>query len=99
MCDKTVDNFPSVFDSVPDRYKTQKMCVKVVSNKPFMLKYCVDRYKAQKMCDKAVDTLILIDLHNISLDDDNFDGDDPESIIHVRVIFFLFYGIAHFLWA
>ena len=35
MCDKAVDTCLFVFDSVPDRYKTQKMCVKVVSQEPF----------------------------------------------------------------
>ena len=29
--------------------------------------------------------LVTIDLNNINFDDDNFDGDDPESIIHVRL--------------
>lgn len=27
-----------------------------------------------------------VDLNNGSLDDDNFDGDDPETIIHVTLI-------------
>ena len=30
--------------------------------------------------------LNIIDLNNINLADDNFDEDDPETIIHVRLI-------------
>ena len=30
--------------------------------------------------------LVNVDLNNGSLDDDNFDGDDPETIIHVTLI-------------
>ena len=55
MCDKGVDTFLFVLDSVRHRYKTQEVCDKFVSNDPFMLKYCLDRYKTQEMCDKAVD--------------------------------------------
>ena len=29
MCDKAVDTFPFVSDSVPDQYVTQEMCDKV----------------------------------------------------------------------
>ena len=55
MCDKVVNIFPFVFNSVPDQFKTHKMCNKVVSEESFMLKYCPDNYKTQEMCDKAVD--------------------------------------------
>ena len=30
--------------------------------------------------------LVNVDLNNASLDDDSFDGDDPENIIHVTLI-------------
>ena len=29
---------------------------------------------------------IIIELKNFNLDDDNFDEDDPETIIHVRLV-------------
>ena len=54
MCDKAVDTCPFVFDSVPDRYKTQEMHDTVVSKEPFVLKCCNDNYKIQEMRDKAV---------------------------------------------
>ena len=47
-----------LFDSVPEKSKTQEMCDKVVSKDSFMLKYCLDRYKTQGMCDKAVDIFL-----------------------------------------
>ena len=30
--------------------------------------------------------ILSVDLNNINLDDDNFDEDDPEIIIHVRLM-------------
>ena len=44
-----------VFNSVPDRYKTQQLRDRVTSENPFMLKFCLDRYKTYEMCDEAVD--------------------------------------------
>ena len=45
MCNKPVDNCPSVFESVLDQYKTQEVCDKINPDDPFKLKYCHDRYK------------------------------------------------------
>ena len=53
MCYKAVIFF--VFDSFPDRYKTQKMCDRVVSEDAFLITYSPDKYITQKMCDEAVD--------------------------------------------
>ena len=39
MSDEAVDTCPFIFDSVPDRYKTQEMFNEAVSNDPFTLKY------------------------------------------------------------
>ena len=55
MCNKAVDTYPFVFDSVLVRYKTQEMYDKVASEESSMLKYCLDRYKAKEMCNKSVD--------------------------------------------
>ena len=55
---KAVDTYPVVTDSVPDRYKTQKMCYKVDFKEYFMRKYCIDTYKTQEMCDKAFDACL-----------------------------------------
>ena len=32
MCDKAVDTFPFVSDSIPDQYITQEMCNKVADS-------------------------------------------------------------------
>ena len=45
----------SVFDSVPDWYKTQEWCDRVVSEDPLMLLYYLDIYKTQRICDETVD--------------------------------------------
>ena len=42
MCVQAVDTCAFVFDSVPDRYKTQEICDKVIFKDPFMLKYCLE---------------------------------------------------------
>ena len=39
MCDKAVETYSFVFDSVPDRYRNHEMCDKAFSNDPLMLKY------------------------------------------------------------
>ena len=44
-----------VFDSIPDRYKTQEMCDRVVSEDPYLIVYCPDKHITQRMCDEAVD--------------------------------------------
>ena len=53
MRDKALDTCAFVFDSVPDRWNTQKMCDEVVSKEPFMLKYCLNRYKTQEKTYRA----------------------------------------------
>ena len=37
MCDKAVNGCLFTFDSIPDRYKTQKMCYSVVSEDHFSI--------------------------------------------------------------
>ena len=55
MCDKAVNNFFCIFDSILDWDKTQEMCEKVVSKDSFSIRYVPDQCKTQQMCDKAVD--------------------------------------------
>ena len=55
---KVIGACRSVFDSVPDPYKTKEMSEKVVSEDPFLVKHCLDRYNSQKSCDEAVDACI-----------------------------------------
>ena len=52
---RAVNTCSFVFDSVPDRYKTQGMCDKAFDDNPSTIKYLPDRYKTHEMCDKAID--------------------------------------------
>ena len=110
-------------DSIPNRYKTQKMCDKASSEDYFTIVFCPDKYKSQRMCDEAVDcfvtkkmirklytalytdehilyfdevsgsavlpcnemSILNIDLNNINLDN-NFDKDDPGTIILIKLL-------------
>ena len=55
MCHKAVKRYFFVFDSIPNRYKTQEMCDKVVSKAPFLIVYWPYKYKTLRICDKAID--------------------------------------------
>ena len=44
-----------VFNSIHNRYKTQKTCSRVVFEDPFLLVYCPDKYNTQRMRDEAID--------------------------------------------
>ena len=55
MCNKVVTRCVFVFDSIPDRYKTQEMRYRVVSGDPFLFVYCPDKYITHKMCDESAD--------------------------------------------
>ena len=134
MCDKAVNRCFFVFNSIPNRYKTQEMCDRVVSDDLFLIVYCPDKYISQKLSDEAVDDsirtlklipncfvtgemiknflllctqmkiyshfnegsgdaifncsgmgILNIDLNSISLDN-NFDEDDPGTIIPTRLL-------------
>ena len=47
---RNVFDFDFVFDSIPDKNKTQKLCDIAVSLYPFLIVYCPDKYITQ-MCD------------------------------------------------
>ena len=54
MCHRALHRCFSVFDVVPDKYKTQEICNLAVSLYfPFIV-YCPYKYITQEMCDKAV---------------------------------------------
>ena len=55
MCNKAVTRCVFVFDSIPDRYKTQEIRYRVVSGDPFLFVYCPDKYITHKMCDESAD--------------------------------------------
>ena len=48
ICDQVVDVYFLVFDSIPDRYKTQQMRDRVVCEDSFLTLFCLDKYITQK---------------------------------------------------
>ena len=44
MCNKAVNRFLCVFNSIPDQYKTQEIYDIVVSLYPLSTVYCPDKY-------------------------------------------------------
>ena len=48
-CDKAVNRYFLIFDSIPDRGK------KVVFEDPFFIVYCPNKYKNQRTCDETID--------------------------------------------
>ena len=45
----------SIFDSIPNQYKTQEMRDSIFPEYLFSKRYVLDQYKTNEMCDKAVD--------------------------------------------
>ena len=55
MCEKAVNRYFFVFDSIPDQYRTQEMCDTVVYEDPSLIIYCCpDKYKTKRMFDSIV---------------------------------------------
>ena len=46
MCNKAVNNYFVLFDSIPDQYKTQEICDRTVSDYLFLMVYCPKKYIA-----------------------------------------------------
>ena len=53
MCDKAVNKYFFVFDSILDQYKSEEISSIVTSNDHPLIVYCPDKYIIQKMCDKV----------------------------------------------
>ena len=84
MCNKAVDTCLLVLKFVPDWFVTNKMLEKndvVFSTNDIDVD--IDSNIATFLSDGM--DLVTIDLNNINLDD-YFDEDDPETIIHVRLM-------------
>ena len=45
----------SLFDSIPNQYKTQEMCNTIICKDHISIRCVPDQYKTQQMCDKTVD--------------------------------------------
>ena len=88
ICNKVVDDFLPVLKFVPHLFPTGKMIKKFIT-----ALYAGDsilhfnEYSGNAIFTYNGMGILSMDLNNIKLDDTNYDGDDPETIIHVRLSF------------
>ena len=87
MCDKAVYDFVTALKFIPDWFVTGKI-IKKLHNALFthddILFFVEDCNNANFFGDEM--GILSVDLNNINLDDINFYGDNPETIIHVRLM-------------
>ena len=87
MCDEVVDDFLPTLNFVPDWFVTSKMIKKLFTalhGDENILYFDEDFGNVVFNCNEM--GILNIDLHCINLDDNNFDEDDPDTIIHVRLL-------------
>ena len=85
MCNKAVDDFLPALKFVPNWFVTSKMIKKVLTAlyaDDNILYFNEDFGDAIFSCNNS----LIIDLNNITLDDTNYDEDDPEAIIHIKIL-------------
>ena len=86
MCDKAADACQSLLKFVPDWFVTNKM-LEHLDNAVFFNDGKVfvntDSYVSIFSDDMG---LVNVDVNNFSLSDNNFDFDDPETVIHVKLV-------------
>ena len=87
MCDKAVDVFPPTVEFVLDWFVTRKMIKNLnddlLSNDDIIFGN-EDSNSVTLLSDEM--GCLSVDLNNINLDDVNFDEEDPETIIHDRLL-------------
>ena len=88
MCDEAFDDYLATLKFIPDWFVTNKILEKfhdaLLTNDDILFfdeDFSKDTFYANNM------GILGVDLHKINLDDDNdFDEDDPGTIIHVRLL-------------
>ena len=87
MCDKVFDSILPTLKFVPDWFVTKSMVKKlddaVFSNDDIVF-FNKDSGNVTFSSDEM--RILSVDLNNINLDEANFYEDDPETIIHVRLM-------------
>ena len=98
MCDRVVSEDPFLIVYYPGRYKTQRMCDEAVDDCLAELKFfligllqvkCLKNLKILYMLKMIANQrhILAVDPDKINCDNDNnFDEDDPDTIIHVRLL-------------
>ena len=87
MCDEVVDDSQAALKFIPDWFVTSKM----IKNRftalyadDYTVYFDKDSGNATFFCNEMGN--LSIDLNNSNLDDSNYNEDDPETIIHVRLL-------------
>ena len=87
MCDEAVDDSPAALNLIPDWFVTSKMIKKHFTPQQAddkILYFNDDSYgNVVFSCNEM--GILNIDIHNINLDN-NFDENDPDTIIYIRVL-------------
>ena len=87
MCDEAVDDCLAALKSIPDCFVTSKT-IKTLLNALYtddnILYFNEDSGDVIFSCNET--GILSIDLNNINLDDTNYNEDDPETIVHVRLL-------------
>ena len=87
ICDEAVDDYLAALKYIPDWFVTSKMTKKLFTalhaddNRLYFNK---DSGNIVFSCNEI--GIINIYLHYINIDDTNYNGDDPETIIHIRLL-------------
>ena len=87
MCDEVVDNCLAVLKLIPDWFVTSKMIKRLLTTLYAdynILYFNEDFGNVVFSCNEM--GILNIDLNNINLDDSNYSEDDPETIIHIRLL-------------
>ena len=87
VCDKVVDDCLAALNFVPDWFVTYKMIKKLFTalyTDKKMIYFNKDSGNAVLFCNEM--GILNIDLNNINLDDTNYEKDDPDTIILIRLL-------------
>ena len=89
MCNKAIDDFLPALKFVPDWFITSKMTKKLLAalytERNINILY-INAGSGDSVFSFNRIGIFSIDLSNINLDDTNFDADDPETFIHIRLL-------------
>ena len=83
MCDKVVADFIPALNFVLDWFATSKM-IKKLHTALYILLFDADSRNVAFCCNEMGNPSV--DLNNINLDDIDYDEDDPEIIIYIKLL-------------
>ena len=87
MCDEAADDFLLALKFIPDWFFTSKVIKKIFkalcANENI---FYFNEYSGDAIFSCNAMVILSIDVNDINDDDSNYDEDDPETIIHVRLL-------------